>query len=53
MSSSSEVLSSLASFPLFDGSPLIDQASTKGLALIPIVANNTERGGGELVLANQ
>ena len=32
--------------------PSSDQASSEGLALIPIVGNNTERGG-ESILLNQ
>ena len=32
--------------------PSSDQGSSEGLALIPIVGNNTERGG-ELVLSGQ
>jgi len=49
LSSSSKVLSSLASFSLLYESRSSDHASTKGPALIPMVGNNTERGG-ELVL---
>jgi len=33
--------------------PPSDQASSEGPALIPVVGNNTEKGGVESVLSNQ
>jgi len=50
MSSTSKVLSSLASFPFFYGYPSSDQAFAKGPSLIPIVGNNTGGGKCESVL---